>query len=194
MNKYKMTVICNGHYDGGGEPIEAENAKAALAIAVESERDVIETMRAECPEAFEVEIIVTNLADEEDTESQTLAIQSLAELELEEAESEDGEEIASVTEGKEYGHVPGNRYHDVKVTIEKLTSDWRVRVVETFGSCQGNFNYVEDHRNSVVYVSSDLEDAVDTAQKKANKAGIEREYSDKALAQAQAEVISAKTT
>jgi len=92
MKKYKMIVICKGHYDGGGEPIEAENAKAALAIAVESERDVIDTMRAECPEAFEVEITVTNLADEEDTASQTLAILSLAELELEEADAEDGEE------------------------------------------------------------------------------------------------------
>lgn len=189
MKKYEMTV--NG--EGGGEPIVAENAKAALAIAVESERDVIEGLRDICPEAFEVEIAVTNLDDDEDTESQTLAIQSVAELELEEAESEEGKVVANVTESKEYGHVPGHRYHDVKVVIEKLSSDWRVRVVETFGSCQGNFNYVEDHRNSVVYVSSDLEDAVDTVQEMADKAGIERKYSEMALAQAQSEALATKT-
>jgi hypothetical protein len=190
MNKYKMLVICGGSYNGGGEPIEAENAKSALAIAVESELDVIKTMRAECPEAFEVEVTVTNESDEEDTASQTLAIQSMAELELEEAESENGEEVASVTEGKKYGYVPGNRYHNVKVDIEKLASDWRVRVTETFGSCQGNCNFEEDCRNIVVCVSSNLEDAVDTAQKKADKAGIARIYSEKALAQAQSKVLT----
>lgn len=83
IKAYHVTV---NNSVGGGTPIYVATAVEALKLAVENELDVIGvgTERAECPESFEVEVTVTNLADHTDAASKILTIPSV--------DAEDGEE------------------------------------------------------------------------------------------------------
>ncbi len=90
----------------------------------------------------------------------------------------------TVTVGKEYGNVPGHRFHDVTVTIRKRkTGRWPVRVLETWGVCQPGHN--EEHGGKeVVGRGEDLNEAVADAERLAERAGINTEYLAQALCQA----------
>ncbi len=87
--------------------------------------------------------------------------------------------------GEEYGHLPGNHYHDVDVTIVRTQSGrWTVEIVETWGSCQG---HDEEHgRKHVMASGRTLEEVVAEANRRAEAAEIERSYTAQALSCAEA--------
>ena len=91
--------------------------------------------------------------------------------------------------GKEYGHVPGNHYLDVDVTITRTRSGrWTIGVVETWGSCQGRD---EEHgRKTVMAVGRTLEDAVAKANCRAEAADLHKAYTAQALSCAEAEAAA----
>ncbi|MGA3178954.1 MAG: hypothetical protein ABSF38_01280 [Verrucomicrobiota bacterium] len=89
----------------------------------------------------------------------------------------------SRTVGREYGHVPGNNYNDVQVTVSRSKNGrWRVEVLETWGSDQG---YEEEHgRNEVYACSQSLESAGKDAGNAGRTAGITEKYLVQALTKA----------
>jgi hypothetical protein len=89
----------------------------------------------------------------------------------------------TVTTGKPYGHVPGNSYHDVEVTIERKTNGrWIVDVLEIWGSCQG---HDEEHdRNHVIGRGITLDAAIEQADRLATAARINKAYLAQSLSQA----------
>lgn len=99
------------------------------------------------------------------------------------------EELANVSVGKEYGHVPGHQYHDVDVVISRKDDRYRVHVVESWGSAQG---YDEEHgRVEVVGRGDSLQEAIREARQQANDAGIAEkgaEYLARALSAAEDEI------
>ena len=99
-------------------------------------------------------------------------------------------ELASVTAGKPYGHVPGHRYHDVDVVISTRDgSSFRVHVCEHMGSAQGRDE--EHDRREVVGRGGSIGSACDNARIMAKDAGIVCEYFAQALSQAQDEAEEA---
>ena len=99
------------------------------------------------------------------------------------------EELASVSVGKEYGHVPGHQYHDVDVVISRMGDRYRVHVVESWGSAQG---HDEEHgRVEVVARGDSLQEAIREARQRASEAGIVEEgaaYLTRALSAAEDEI------
>jgi len=104
-------------------------------------------------------------------------------------------EIASAEAGKEYGHVPGHQYHDVKVTIgrtgSKFRSKFRVQVMESWGSCQGLNNLEEAGNRRVVAIEGNLDAAVRIASSRAKEAQITAEYLVQALSCAHSDALDA---
>lgn len=95
--------------------------------------------------------------------------------------------LADASKGTEYGHAPGNQYHDVDVTISTRDGRFRVEVLETWGSAQG---YDEEHgRNRVVAIDEDLDTAVRIANARAKTAGIREDYMIQALSSAHADAV-----
>jgi hypothetical protein len=87
--------------------------------------------------------------------------------------------------GRPYGHVPGNHYHDVEVSVTRSRHGiWTVTVTEKWGSAQG---YDEKHgRRRVVIKDENLRSACDRVRKSATGAGISTEYLEQSLTQASA--------
>jgi len=87
---------------------------------------------------------------------------------------------------KEYGHVPGNNYHDVEATITRSSvGRWAAKLLETWGSSQG---FDEEHgRREVSALGNSLAEVVREAERKAEAAGINRSYAIQALSGAEQE-------
>lgn len=78
--------------------------------------------------------------------------------------------IAEGCSGRNYGHVPGNNYHDVEVGVGRKGGQYRAVVVETWGSAQG---YDEEHgRRKVVARGTDPRDVLAECVARAHRAGI----------------------
>jgi len=95
-------------------------------------------------------------------------------------------ELANVTAGREFGHTPGHKYHDVDVVISyrdfTTRRSYRCHVVESWGSAQG---YDEEHgRNEVVSHGSTVAEAVALAQGQAAEIEMSCEYTVRALRRA----------
>ena len=96
----------------------------------------------------------------------------------------------SVTTGKKYGHIPGNYYHDVEVSIErKPNGRWVVDVLEIWGSNQGDDK--ERGRKRVVGRDVILATAIERAERLAGEAKINQEYLAQSLSQAASEAEEA---
>lgn len=100
-------------------------------------------------------------------------------------------EIASAKAGKEYGHVPGHQYHDVKVSIGHRGSKFRVQVEESWGSCRGVNNLEEAGNSRIVAIDDDLDAAVRIASSRAKEAQIAAEYLVQALSCAHSDAVDA---
>lgn len=89
-------------------------------------------------------------------------------------------ELARASAGKEYGHVPGHRYHDVDAIVTRRGDKFRCQLVETWGSAQG---YDEEHgRREVATRSGCYLAAMREAQDRAAAAGMDSDYVSQALA------------
>ena len=97
--------------------------------------------------------------------------------------------IAETRTGNPYGHVPGHKYHDVSVVIDRRGSKIRVEVTETWGSSQGRGRDEEHARNRVIAIDDHLDVAVRIASARAKKAGIDGPYLVQALSAAHAEAM-----
>ena len=83
-------------------------------------------------------------------------------------------ELARASAGKEYGHVPGHRYHDVDAIVTRRGDKFRCQLVETWGSAQG---YDEEHgRREVVGRGASIREAIDEAMHRASLAAMNQEY------------------
>lgn len=92
-------------------------------------------------------------------------------------------ELSSESAGKEYGHVPGHQYHDVDVVVSERNGKYRCHVCEVWGSAQG---YDEEHgRREAIGRGDTIREAVMDARSRANDAGIETEYLEQALSNAE---------
>ena len=88
--------------------------------------------------------------------------------------------------GKEYGRVPGHRYHEVEVTLERASSGtWTSGVVETWGRNRGR---LEEHgRKTVAAWAFTLEKVVCKSLRKVSAAKIQTSYFARAISGAAAE-------
>jgi len=92
-------------------------------------------------------------------------------------------ELARVTIGDDYGHVPGNTYHDIDIVVSTLSDKYRVHVCENWGSAQG---FDEEHgRREVIGRGNSISEAIANARESAGRAGIETGYLEQALTQAE---------
>jgi hypothetical protein len=91
--------------------------------------------------------------------------------------------------GEACGHVPGNRYLDVDVTITRARSGrWTVELLETWGSCQG---HDEEHgRQTVMACAHTLKEAVAEANRRAEVADLHKSYTVQALSRAEADAAA----
>jgi hypothetical protein len=88
-------------------------------------------------------------------------------------------ELANVSRGVPYGHVPGHRYHDVDVVVSQRGPVFRVHVVESWGSAQGED---EEHgRREIVSRADSIRAAVDGARQRAAAAGITIDFFEQSL-------------
>ena len=84
------------------------------------------------------------------------------------------ETLSESTVGDEYGHVPGNQYRDVTVTIGQRGDMYRATVLEVWGSNQVS---LEEHGRKIVSArSDDWEVALADAERRARDVGITTEY------------------
>jgi hypothetical protein len=101
-------------------------------------------------------------------------------------------ELASVTVGNEYGHVPGHRFHDVEVLVSKRGETVRVAVAQVRGSAQGSYD--EEHmRRECIGRGNSIRAAINDARSRAIACGIETEYLEQALCKAEDEAEEANT-
>ena len=86
---------------------------------------------------------------------------------------------------KELNDSPSETFHGVEVVISKNLRDFRVDVLETWGSNQG---HIKEHgRNYIVAIKSGIESAVELASEHACTAGIRKNLMIQALSIAYAE-------
>jgi hypothetical protein len=103
-------------------------------------------------------------------------------------------ELAHVSVGRPYGHVPGHHFHDVEVLVTHNPRCWRktqfrVAVLEIAGSDQGDRDRIH-HRKEMVFRADSLHQAIETARWKARDASFSMEYLNKALDQAMVEAAT----
>ena len=81
------------------------------------------------------------------------------------------DELASITKGGEYGHVPGHQYHDVDVVLSRRGDKYRCHIVESWGSAQG---YDEEHgRREVIGRGDSIRECIDDAKQNAVAVGMD---------------------
>lgn len=91
------------------------------------------------------------------------------------------EELARVSVGDEFGHVPGHQYHDVDAIVTHRAGRFRCQVVETWGSAQG---YDEEHRRiEVVGRGNSVAECVRACGDRAAAAGVDAGYLAQSLSQ-----------
>jgi len=79
-------------------------------------------------------------------------------------------ELASVTVGTPYGHVPGHTYRDVDIVVSKKNDKFRAHICETWGSAQG---FDEEHgRREVIGRGDSIRKSLDEALDRAREADI----------------------
>ena len=97
------------------------------------------------------------------------------------------EEIGSAEAGKEYGHVPGHQYHDVRVVISRRGSFFRCLVRETWGASQGRPQ--EHGRTEAIGRGGSIHEACRQAERHAGKIGIRTDYLTRAMSAAEDEAL-----
>jgi len=97
-------------------------------------------------------------------------------------------ELASVSIGTEYGHVPGHQYHDVDVVIsQSRDGTHRCHIVDSWGSAQG---YDEEHGR---IEATGRGASIGAAASEAKAIGLEANMDTRYLAQAVSKAIDEAT-
>lgn len=103
---------------------------------------------------------------------------------------ESHDQLSKAWAGKQYGHVPGNSYHDCDVVVSRNHKMYRVHVVQSWGSCQG---YDQEHgRREAIGRGSSIREAIEEARDRARGCGIVCDYLEQALCKAEDDAIEAE--
>jgi hypothetical protein len=83
-------------------------------------------------------------------------------------------EIVSEGVGVPYGHVPGHQYHDVDATLYQRPGEYRIDLIEHWGSAQGRD---EEHgRREVSGYGATIAEAVTEAKAEAETSGMDMSW------------------